>query len=242
MRLVAEFEHYIIRVTGVAHGISASQQHLEWNVRHCFTQLRQSLPGTLVQETESHVKCCTLNNKEKNIRQQLNCISRFCEFSGWKARYFCEKCISRFCLFALAVSSNFCPVWKSPKLFATSYKLLALVEFHVSVAKFPFSIKRNFTWKSLVLIAMSICELPCDSPQFYSRIVVSFYNRPFISCKIMLWTSTLCVSWNENHISHTLQAVGLCRHSIEETNFSQSMSREMKIERTVTFFWAVLYY
>ena len=64
MRLITEFEHQIIWVACITHSISASQQHLEWNVGDSFTQLSQTLPWTLVQETQSYIKCRTLKNGE----------------------------------------------------------------------------------------------------------------------------------------------------------------------------------
>jgi len=53
---LAELEDDIVWVAGVAHGVGAPQEHLAWDVWNQLVQAAEAVPGTLLQETESHVK------------------------------------------------------------------------------------------------------------------------------------------------------------------------------------------
>mmetsp|Transcript_14603 Transcript_14603/g.26144 ORF Transcript_14603/g.26144 Transcript_14603/m.26144 type:complete len:240 (-) Transcript_14603:1935-2654(-) len=52
----AKFEYDVVRVRRVPHGIGTPQQHLEGNVRHRLPKRRESIPGTLVEETHGDVE------------------------------------------------------------------------------------------------------------------------------------------------------------------------------------------
>ena len=54
--LVDEVAHHIFRIVGVADGVRATGQHLEEDIRCCFSHLAQSFPWAFVQETIRYVE------------------------------------------------------------------------------------------------------------------------------------------------------------------------------------------
>ena len=56
-RFINEMADHIFRIIRISYRIRAAGEHLEKDIRRCFTHPAKPFPGTFIKETISHIKC-----------------------------------------------------------------------------------------------------------------------------------------------------------------------------------------